>query len=447
MPTIINARDCSGNWFGFAVAGGRFSAVGMQPGRVPTPPDAQSLDAFDATSAAASAVFDARGATILPAGIDAHVHSRDPGLTRKETWATLAAGAFRGGVTTVCDMPNTIPPTMTAADVRAKAEIAAASGAHFSLLLGVGASNIQDVARILYDPHLPVCALKVFYGKTTGELLWDDLEMLGRMLPPDGDKLLVFHSEDQCTVDCNQARFQGRLQERDNASFSVHSAIRSSDAAHASTRAILDWAVKWGGRTHIAHISTPVEVELVAAAKARGAQVSCEVAPHHLLLSTDDYERLGPLVKMNPPLRSPAEVALLQKQFGEGLIDVWATDHAPHLLEEKHSEVGKSPSGVPGVELFYQLLLLCAQRFQLPIEQAVAMATSAPARLFGLKGLGAISAGNFAEFVCLGDTARTVRGEEVVSKCGWTPYDGVQVPRDVTGTWCRGNRVYAGASL
>ncbi len=447
MPAVINARDISGNYFSFGVEQGRFGAVGMQPFRLPAPDDALPLDALGApgTPPDPDAIFDARGATILPAGIDAHVHSRDPGLTHKETWATLAAGAFRGGVTTVCDMPNTIPPTMTAADVRAKAALAEASGAHFALLLGVGAGNIQQVASVLYDPTLPVCALKVFYGKTTGELLWDDLETLGRLLPRDGGKLIVFHSEDQCTVDCNHALLQGRLQERENASFSVHSEIRSSAAAHASTRAILDWAAKWGGRVHIAHISTPIEVELVAEARARGADVSCEVAPHHLLLSTDDYERLGPLAKMNPPLRSPAEVLALRQQFGQGLIDVWATDHAPHLLEEKRSEVGRSPSGVPGVELFYQLLLHCAKRFGLAPEKAVAMATSAPARLFGLTGLGAIAPGNFAEFVRLGDAPHRVRGEEVVSKCGWTPYDGVQVPRDVTGTWCRGRQVYAGA--
>ncbi len=424
-----------------AVSGGVFQDVDLGPDANMVPPRALSLDAFGLADSPDAAIYDAAGAILVPAAIDAHVHSRDPGLTHKETWETLARAAFRGGVTAVCDMPNTLPPTMSREAVLQKAEIAAASGVRFRLQLGIGAGNVRDVAGLLADPSLPLCSLKVFYGKTTGDLLYDDLEELGRLLPPEKAKLLVFHSEDQCTVDHNHARLKNRLESSAKRDFVVHSEIRSSAAAHASTRAILAWAVSWGGPVHLAHVSTPLEVELVAEARAKGARVTCEVAPHHLLFSTDDYARLGSLVKMNPPLRSPAEVTALQRLFGQGAIEVFATDHAPHTLAEKAQAVGKAPSGVPGVEHFYQLLFHCARRFGLADEKALAMATSAPAALFGFPELGTLAAGKAADFVRLRFAPHVLRGEEVVSKCGWTPYDGLSVPCDVTATFCRGRRV------
>jgi dihydroorotase len=444
---VRNAVDAAGRPLAFTVEDGRFRDVRTGPAAAPKQPEHAAgtvgLDALaDAARLPAGTIVDAAGATLLPGGVDAHVHSRDPGLEHKETWATLARGAWRGGVVAVADMPNTIPPTMTRAAVLEKAERAAASGLAFRLLAGVGASNIRDVAALLTDPSLPVCALKVFYGKTTGELMYDDLETLGRSLPADGSKLIVFHSEDQCTVDCNQKQHAGELASRDNAAFAVHSKVRSSAAAHASTRTILAWAKGYGRPIHIAHVSTPVEIELIAEARAAGVRVTSEVAPHHLLLSVDDYPRLGPLAKMNPPLRSRAEVDQLLRLVGQGAVDIFATDHAPHTLAEKQVEVGRSPSGVPAVELFYPLVLEIARLTGLAAETAVAMASARPAALFGFEGLGRIADGFEANFAALTREALVVRGEEVVSKCGWTPYDGRRLPHGVQGTWYRGRRVH-----
>lgn len=444
MVRVINAKTASGSLFGFVVEAGRFQTVNAQAASLAVP-DAKSLDAMDDTTG--NDVFDAKGAMILPAGVDIHIHSRDPGLTAKEDWHTVARGAYRGGVTAVADMPNTLPPTMTREAVLAKAAIARESGVNFSLLLGIGRSNFDQVAGLLADPDLPLCALKVFYGKTTGELMYDDLETLARSLPADGKKVIVFHSEDQCLVDCNQALLQGRTHNKDNASFKVHSEIRSSEAAHASTQIILDWArTTYKRPIHIAHVSTPREVEMVQEAKARGVQVTCEVAPHHLLFSTDDYERLGPLVKMNPPLRSPREVDDLKSLVGKGFVDIYATDHAPHLLAEKYTEVAHSPSGVPSLELYYPLLFEVARRTGLSAARAIDMASSVPAALFGFKGLGAIVPGGEADFVWMTDEPFIVRNVDVVSKCRWTPYDGWELPRGVRATWSLGRRVFQGAA-
>lgn len=440
MVAVINARTISGHLVSFDINSGLLRNFKELADTVTSASVRPLVDLRDA--AADTGVFDAGGALILPAGIDAHVHSRDPGLTHKETWVTLARGAWRGGVTTVLDMPNTIPATMTREAVIAKAQIAAASGLRFGLQLGVGSSNINHIADLLCDPALPIHALKVFYGKTTGELMYDDLLTLGRSLPDDGSKMIVFHSEDQCTVDCNHARLKDRLSSQKKSDFVVHSEIRSSAAAHASTRAILEWAASYRRPVHIAHVSTPLEVELVQEAKARGLPVTCEVCPHHLLFSTEDYARLGGLVKMNPPLRSLAEVEELRRLFGLGLIDVWATDHAPHTWEEKQLDVGRSPSGVPAIEYFYPLLFACSQMTGLALADAVKMASSTPARLFGFPDLGELADGYAADFVLMREQPWQVCQEEVVSKCGWTPYDKLTLPLDVHATWSRGVQTF-----
>jgi len=447
MVRLINARQANGDWLDIEIAAGRITSarVGGNPSKSQVVSPIPLMSVGDFSALPDSTVVDAGGRTLLPAAIDVHVHSRDPGLTHKEDWHSLARGAWRGGVIAVADMPNTLPPTMTKPAVIEKAERARASGLEHAFFLGVGLSNINELRGLLLDSELPLCGLKVFYGRTTGELLYDDLETLARMLPDHGEKVVVFHSEDQCTIDCNHKRFSRQLHDTNNAAFSVHSEIRSSDAAHTSTRTILEWArTTYRRPIHIAHISTALEVELVAEARSRGVPVTCEVAPHHLLFSTADYERLGPLVKMNPPLRSPEEVEALSRLFAQGAIDIFATDHAPHTLAEKYADVAHSPSGVPGVELFYQLLIACSKRFGLSLDQAVEMASAAPARLLGWKHKGSLTPGRDADFVVLGDEEHTILSQDVVSKCGWTPYAGWHVPRDVVATWNRGRQVYCG---
>lgn len=444
MVRIINAKQIDGQWLELSLQGGRVDAV--QTSAVPPPVNPESVpmtSVGDFAALAPNTLVDAGGYTLVPAAIDVHVHSRDPGLTHKEDWQTLARAAWHGGVIAVADMPNTNPPTMTRESVLVKAERARASGIEFSFFLGVGLGNIHQISGLLVDPELPLCGLKVFYGRTTGELLYDDLETLARVLPEHGGKVVVFHSEDQCMIDYNHQQYARRLHEKDNAAFAVHSAIRSSEAAHLSTRTILDWArTVYKRPIHIAHVSTALEVELVAEARARGVQVTCEVAPHHLLFSTADYERLGPLVKMNPPLRSLAEVEALNRLVGQGAVDIFATDHAPHLLSEKYSDVAHSPSGVPGVELFYQLLIAVSRRTGLPLAQAVRMATEAPAALLGWRHKGRLAPGYDADLVLLSDEEHTVQSTDVVSKCGWTPYAGWHLPSDVVATWNVGRQVY-----
>ncbi len=462
--TVVRGRDLRGQPFGFTVrpdgvfeettAGNPPELILREWAEIESAPQSRRIPLEEVQNfgdLSPGAWVDAAGATLIPAAIDAHVHSRDPGLTHKEDWQTLARGAAKGGVVAVCDMPNTIPPTLGRKAILEKAAIAVQSGLDFRLLLGVSAHNLGEVGPLLADPDLPICALKVFYGKTTGELMYDDLETLAGYLPEDGRKLVVFHSEDQCQVDCNEKQFHDQLSRTDPLGFAVHSQIRSSAAAHASTRTILEWGLKTYQRPiHIAHCSTPVEVELIQEYKAKGLHCTSEIAPHHLIFSTEDYATLGPYVKMNPPLRSPDEVKALRKLVRAGAIEMFATDHAPHTRAEKVAMVGRSPSGVPGVEYFWPLVLECLRLSGLKLGELspqdqdliLAMACANPARLFGISNRGAILGGKQADFVALGETEMVVSNQEVVSKCGWSPYDGMQLPRGVRGTWWNGKKVW-----
>jgi len=442
MTTLLNCRLADGSLATITYSGEKLTAVTPQPTRITPAPGALRLEDL---SDQAGAMVDAAEALILPAALDVHIHSRDPGLTHKEDWAAVARGGFKGGVVAVCDMPNTKPATMTRETVREKARLAAATGIDFGIYLGVGASNINAIGDLLSDRSLPLCGLKVYYGQSTGDLMYADLEALGRAMPKDDlGRMIVFHSEDQCCIDRNKSKIAATMLARPKGRFDfrAHSEIRASEAAHASTRTILSWAKGYGRPIHIAHLSTPVELELIAEARAQGVQVTSEVAPHHVLFSTDDYEQLGPRIKINPPVRSPEEVRQLRQLIGQGAVECFATDHAPHTLTEKTGDIDSCPSGAPALEYFYPLLAQVAAVSGLPFERAVAMGSAHPARLFGFAHLGQLEPGRCASFVWAAATDFFPSDKEVVSKCGWTPYHGMKLPLKVVATWHRGRRVY-----
>lgn len=225
-----------------------------------------------------------------------------------------------------------------------------------------------------------------------------------------------------------------------NATNSVrsHSDIRSSDAALAATRAIADWVQKTHRRSHLAHVSTAQELQVVGGTPS----VTAEVAPHHLLLDVGDYETYGSFVQVNPPLRSPQEREELGRSFAAGAFRAFATDHAPHTREEKQRPYPASPSGIPAIEFYYPLLFLAADRCGLSRVAAVAMASEGPAQLAGFEGLGRLEGGYWASFVVLEEGMWTAQPSDVRSRCGWSPYVGWKFPVRVLETWHRGRRAY-----
>lgn len=423
---LVNARSVEDQLLTIEINSGMFSSVEVQ----------------DSTVSPNAGEVDLGGDLVIPGLVDIHVHSRDPGHTHKEDWKSLSRSAFKGGVTLVCDMPNTSPPTMSLEQVKAKAEIASQGGVDFRFYMGVGAANIDALADILKDLEHPLCGLKVYYGQSTGELMYDDLEKLASAIPPDFKGILAFHSEDQCCIDHNQDKFDPQSIENPKG-FEVHSKIRSSESAHRSTQAILDWGLKHNIKIHIAHLSTPKEIEMIKEARAKGLNATSEVAPHHLVFSTDDYERLGSLIKMNPPVRSPEEVEEMQRAFGRGDIEVFATDHAPHTRDEKAEKAyGRCPSGVPAVEFFAPMLLTLAERYGLSLEAGVRMGAEAPTALLGLTDRGSIEVGKRADLVVLEKGRFPISGDDIASKCGWTPYEGMEMNYRVLKTWSNGVLVF-----
>lgn len=399
----------------------------------------------DSADGHASGDYDGEGLSIYPAGIDVHVHSRDPGYTHKEDWQSLARSAFKGGVVGVVDMPNTFPPTFYPEEVREKARRAEESGLDYRILLGTGADNIASLCKTLSDDTLPLAGIKVYYGQSTGNLMFSDLKALGAALPRDYKGILVFHSEDQCRIDHRQESLMAASEhDKSNRQFEVHSAIRDSESAWISTRKILDWARTCPFRVHLAHASTPKEIKWLDEARVSGGSLSSEVSPHHILLHTGDYDRLGPFLKVNPPVRSAAEVLELREQLKSGLIDCFATDHAPHTIEEKQKAYDQCPSGIPSIEFYWPLLALVAKKCGVSLKQLAPMAGLNPANLFGFNQLGSLTPGNLASFVLLDQTEWTISKENVSAKCGWSPYTGIEVPAKVMGTWHKGKCVFTG---
>jgi dihydroorotase len=452
MILLKNIRFLDTKVYSVAIAEGEFTRVSLQEGLEPPLASSITLARYAELSedrewcrAQQKVVVDAEGELLVPGAIDVHVHSRDPGFPEKETWQTLGQAAFRGGVVAVVDMPNTFPPTMNRDQVLDKALRAQASGLDFRFLLGVGSANLSSLSSLLQDKTLPICGLKIFYGQSTGNLQFADLDLLASKLPQFQDYMLVFHAEDQCCIEENTRTLSpSREYASLGSSYAVHSELRDSRSAVQATAAILRWAKRWGRAVHIAHVSTPAEMELIVAARREGLKVSSEVCPHHLLFSTADYERLGGFLKVNPPVRSPEEVVDLRRYFARGAIDCFATDHAPHTREEKQRPYAQCPSGIPAVEFFWPLFYRAAQSSGASIPDLVSMVSLTPAKLFGFSRLGALRPGFRASWAWVKRTAGVIAPTDIRARCQWSPYQGEPAVLSVQATWQDGICRYLG---
>lgn len=442
MSTVYNARSLSGNLFSFTVQNKKFKNINRQ-NKMESHSGATDFDNIK-NDVEDYKIIDAMGEIIIPAMIDGHIHSRDPGYTDKEDWARLGKSAFKGGVVAVCDMPNTFPPTMFSEDIIEKAKIASQSELDFLFYVGVSKNNIEKLPSLLINTELPICGAKIYYGQSTGELMYSDLENLAKNLPKPLNKILSFHSEDQCCIDKISSEYSGNFHLNNKEDFRLHSKIRPSKAAHQSTQIILEWAKKYSIPVHIAHLSTPFEVELINKAKEQGVQVTSEVAPHHLIFSEEDYKTYGSLIKMNPPVRSKEEVLELNRHFKNESIEIFATDHAPHLISEKNQlDYKMCPSGVPSIEFFTQLLLTLSDKNGLDIEKAARMGSSLPAQAFGFPDLGSIEENKKASFLWIDKRPYQIEDSDISAKCGWSPYKDYPFDYQVNATFKDGKKVYS----
>ncbi len=452
MISIKNARFADGKFYSFTISNSCFSGVFTQESLEAVLPSTVSLQRYAELSADPDFAaknqqlnVDAGGALLVPAAIDVHVHSRDPGFPEKETWGSLAQAAFRGGVVAVVDMPNTVPPTLGREELLDKAERSRRTPLEARFLLGVSSNNLEVLAPLLQDPSLPLSGLKIFYGQSTGNLQFADLEGLAGKLPQFQNYRLVFHAEDQCCIDDNsRALSLSGAYASLGGSYAVHSMLRDSNSALQATAAIVGWAKRWQRAVHIAHVSTPAEMALIVAARAEGVLVSAEVCPHHLLLSTDDYQRLAGFLTVNPPVRSRQEVSALRRYFVGGAIDCFASDHAPHTRREKLRPYPQCPSGVPSLEFFWPLFYRAVLASGGSIPDLLSMVSLTPATLFGFTGLGGLRSGLRASWVWLTPQEGQIASTDIRAQCQWSPYLGDPAVVSTQATWQDGICRYLG---
>jgi dihydroorotase len=372
----------------------------------------QRIAAIDASpDCRADEVVDASGLVIFPGLIDDQVHFREPGLTHKEDLATASAACAAGGVTSFLEMPNTRPSAITCQLVADKYRLASTKSlVNYGFYIGATAHNIDELVRATDLP-----GIKIFVGSSTGDLLVDEQAALEQIFA-ETNLPICAHCEDETTVRLNQQRLGSSLTVAD------HSRVRDHQAAIIATRRMLDLAKRHQHRFHVLHVSTAAEVPLLADAR---PWVTAEVCPHHLFFSVDDYPRLGSRIQMNPSVKFKEDNAGLWQGLLDGAIQVIATDHAPHTLEEKRQPYPQSPSGLPAVENYFALLLNAAQQGRCRWEQIAAWTSDAPARIWGLVGKGRIEVGYDADLVLVDPRrVKTIQDEHQWTKSKWSPWAG-----------------------
>lgn len=389
------------------------------------------IASIGAISGDAGEVIDCTGLTVLPGVIDSQVHFREPGLEHKEDLESGSRAAVMGGVTAVFEMPNTKPNTDTADRVADKlARARHRMWCDHAFYVGATAANAESLKEL---ERLPGTAgVKIFMGASTGDLLVADDGALARVLAS-GKRRVAIHAEDEF-------RMNERADLRVAGDPASHPVWRDDESAMLATRRILRLAREAKRRIHILHITTPAELELIAQHK---DIATCEVTPQHLTLAGEEaYPRLGSYAQMNPPIRSGAHRDGLWHWLAQGVPDVIGSDHAPHTIEEKSKAYPDTPSGMPGVQTLLPLLLDHMHHGRLSMQRLIDLTSAGAQRIFGLVGKGRIAAGYDADFTVVDLKKRwTVTEDWLQSRCGWSPFTGMELTGKPIGTIIRGNRV------
>ncbi|MEM8677782.1 MAG: dihydroorotase [Planctomycetota bacterium] len=372
---------------------------------------------------------DATGLHLLPGVIDDQVHFREPGFTHKEDLATGSAACARGGITSYLEMPNTRPTTTTVERLHDKLHTASTKSAvNYGFYMGATADNVSELQAATRTP-----GIKIFVGSSTGDLLVDEQAALERIFR-ETQLTITAHCEDEATIRANRQRLGPPTSVAD------HSKIRDVPAAVTSTRRVIDLAKRHRHRFHVLHVSTAAEIDLL---RDHDQLITAEVCPHHLFFNVDDYDRLGTLIQANPSIKSKADNEGLFQALLDGTIQVIATDHAPHTREEKQAAYPDSPSGIPSVENVLVLMLDQVNQGRCSLTQIANWMSAAPAKVWDIVNKGRIQAGYDADLVLVDlNRPHTIRNEEQVSKCGWSPWDGLTLSASVVTTFVNGQRVF-----
>jgi len=384
-------------------------------------------------------IINADGKYLIPGFIDDQVHFREPGLTHKANIATESRAAIAGGITTFIEMPNTVPQATTQDLLEDKFKIAAVdSYANYSFMFGGTNDNLEELLKT--DPK-KVAGIKLFLGSSTGNMLVDNEEILEKIFS--STKMIIsVHCEDEGTIRKNTAIYKEKY--GDDIPLKYHPLIRSEAACYLSSSKAIELAKKTGARLHIFHLSTEKETHLFRNdIPLEEKQITSEVCIHHLWFSDKDYEEKGTHIKWNPAVKTEKDRLGLWKALLDDRIDVLATDHAPHTLDEKNNNYLNAPSGGPLVQHAIIALLEKVKEGVIPIEKAVEKMSHNPAKLFQIEKRGFIKEGYFADIVLI-DTNKpqTVSKDNILYKCGWSPFEGTTFSSTITHTFVNGHLIY-----
>ena len=394
----------------------------------------------ESRSTNADTIIDADGMWLMPGVIDDHVHFRDPGLTHKADMATESRAAAAGGVTTVFDMPNCKPQTVTVNALQDKFSHAAETCiVNHSFYLGATHDNLDQIEKI--DPKR-VCGVKLFMGSSTGGMLVDD-DISIRNVFKSSPVPVAAHCEDSSIINANMVFYTEKCHGEPPVIY--HPLIRSAEACYASTSKAVEIATATDARLHVMHISTERELGLFKAGALNDKKITAECCPAHLWFTDRDYDRLGTLIKCNPAVKTESDRSALRKALTCGVIDVIGTDHAPHLPSEKQGGCKSAASGMPVLPFSLPLMLELTEQGILSITDVVRLMCNNPATLFDIDRRGFIRKGYKADLVLVSHISEgwTADANDSPSKCGWTPFHGQTLHWKVNTTWVNGHPVYS----
>ncbi len=391
-----------------------------------------------------STVYNLEGKFVLPGCIDDQVHFREPGLIHKADIASESKSAVAGGITSFMEMPNTIPNALTQEILEDKYEIAARSSiANYSFFMGASNDNLEEVLK---TNGKNVCGVKIFMGSSTGNMLVDrekSLEDLFEKVPP---LIIATHCEDEGTIRANIEKYKAIYGE--NIPVELHPLIRSEEACFLSSSMAVRLAKKYNTRLHILHISTEKELSLFDnTLPLEKKLITAEACVHHLWFSDEDYKTKGNYIKWNPAVKKASDRAAIFQAVLDNRIDVIATDHAPHTIEEKEQSYFKAPSGGPLVQSALQAMLQKMDEGLISIEKIVEKMAHNPAILFKIEKRGYIKEGYFADLVVMDKKPYTVTKNNILYKCGWSPFEGITFNYAIDKTFVNGNLVYSDSKV
>lgn len=391
--------------------------------------------------------IDAGGKIVMPGVIDVHVHFREPGLTANGDMASESAAAAAGGVTSVLEMPNTVPPAVDRDGLARKFDLAEGRMyTNYSFFLGATADNLHEIKRFEADGGRLV---KLFTGSSTGGMLVNDDRALAALFAEFGG-VIAAHCEDENIIRTNTDIYRRELGER--ATAAIHPLVRSAEACYVSTARVIEIADRYEARLHVCHVTTARELTLFDGGPVAGKRITAEACIPHLWFSDEDYPRLGNRIKCNPAIKSAADRTALREALTTGMVDLIATDHAPHTAEEKSRGYGEALSGMPSVQFSLPVMMELSALWVVTVDKMC----HAPAIRFGLTGRGFLRAGYHADisivdpdFVDPDDGGRgwLVTPENILSKCGWSPWEGVRFRARVFFTIVGGRIVWDGEKV